>query len=118
MSLRSRMKTSQEKKRGADFVGKLKGALDEVLGPDRSKKMSFLSHIATTPAKQGRGYGSALCAAMAKEADARGLPSYVISSNVDGNTRFYNSNGYFTVKEIIVGDTDPTWEKEPVKIAI
>ncbi|THH30904.1 hypothetical protein EUX98_g3294 [Antrodiella citrinella] len=52
-----------------------------------------------------------------KRADAKGTASFVVSSNVEMNTPFYNHVGFYTVKEFVVGD-DPTWKKPPVVMAV
>lgn len=52
------------------------------------------------------------------QADRRCLPTYLISSNVKANTGFYNSLGFFTVKELLLGDDNPTWKEPPVVVAV
>ena len=44
--------------------------------------------------------------------------AWLISSNVEANTRFYNALGFHTVATIFAGDSNPTWQEEPVPIAI
>lgn len=46
--------------RGKEFGDKTAAAIKEAVG-DRAAKMFSLEHLATTPAKQGHGYGTALC---------------------------------------------------------
>ncbi|THH30901.1 hypothetical protein EUX98_g3295 [Antrodiella citrinella] len=110
------IRTAEQKRRSEEVSKKMDAAVREALG-DRKKDMFYLDHLGTTPAKQGRGYGTALCKVLADEADARGAASYLGSSNVETNTPFYNSVGFYTVKEFVVGD-DPTWKKPPVVIAV
>lgn len=40
-----------------------------------------------------------------------------MSSNIK-NTAFYNSVGFNTVAEIVLGDTNPEWEHPPVIICL
>lgn len=40
------------------------------------------------------------------------------SSNIAVNTPFYNSLGYYTVANIVVGDDNPAWKKSPVTVAL
>ena len=44
--------------------------------------------------------------------------AWLSSSNVEANTRFYNALGFHTVATIFAGDSNPTWQEEPVPIAI
>ena len=46
------------------------------------------------------------------------MHTYLISSNVKANTGFYNSVGFFTVKEVLLGDDNPAWKEPPVVFAI
>ncbi|THH31289.1 hypothetical protein EUX98_g2866 [Antrodiella citrinella] len=105
------------KRRSEELMGKLDETLEDALGDD-IPDMFYLNYLATTPSKQGRGYGTALCRAFTKEADARGVASYLVSSNVEANTSFYNQVGYRTIKMITLGEDDPTWTKPPVPVAI
>lgn len=124
--------------RMTEFMEKMQAAVKEAVG-DRAADMLLLERLATAPAKQGRGYGTALCEALndivsqsrfmlyatvadtvtrAGQADVRGLPLYLVSSNVAANTAFYNHVGYLTVKEIYVGDNDPSWKNPPIPVAL
>ena len=106
---------------------------------DRMDTMLVLDTIATTPSKQGHGYGSALAKVLNArvsinnnkihititrclhithtQADAEKRATVLVSSNVKVNTGFYNSLGFQTVATIYLGD-DPDWYEEPVPVAI
>lgn len=64
--------------------------------------MYYIDTIGTHPAKQGHGYGSILTEVVLDETDANSKATWLISSNVGTNTRFYNRLGFVTVKEVIV----------------
>ncbi len=51
------------------------------------------------------------------QADAHGLASWLMSSNVN-NTGFYNSLGFVTEADILMGDDDPDWHTKPVVIKL
>lgn len=81
------------------------------------RSMRSVNALATHPDFQRRGYGGALVDAITSLADAEGRSTYLFSSNPI-NTEFYNSHGFFTLAELMVGDDDPTWKKPPVPIAL
>lgn len=54
---------------------------------------------------------------MIVQADSIGCASWLLSSNV-ANTRFYESWGYVTVKEIMIGENNATWKKPPFPVLI
>lgn len=97
-------------------------------------------NLATAPAHQGKGYGSALmkrantevgCQTMTSEerthvdsgclrysqGDRLGCSSWLLSSNIV-NTPFYEHCGFTAAKEIIMGDDNPAWTKPPFKMLI
>ena len=80
--------------------------------------MIAIEHVGTSPEKQGHGYGTALCKIATAQADARGMKSYLVSSNIKTNTGFYNNLGYFSAAKVVLGEDNPTWHKEPVTIEI
>jgi hypothetical protein len=43
--------------------------------------------------------------------------TWLQSSNI-ANTEFYNSHGFFTIAEVVVGENNPTWDGEPVVVSI
>jgi len=111
------MKSKEQMKRIKEVQSKLRPALKEVVEA-HGKDMFCVEHLACTPAKQGRGYGTTLCKLVTEEADSRSLKTWLVSSNVKANTTFYNNLGFFNVKTIILGDENPTWKESPVKVDI
>ena len=51
------------------------------------------------------------------QADSRGRDLWLHSSNV-ANNPFYQSHGYEIIEEVKVGEDNPTWDREPVVVAI
>lgn len=121
--------------RGAEWGAKFKKTVEEVLG-DRKESMWYLAEVATHPDHQGHGYGSALIRQFTEQvcvvksikklsvvlertfqADAHGCASWLMSSNVN-NTGFYNSLGFVTEADILMGDDDPDWDTKPVVIKL
>ncbi|KAK7695767.1 hypothetical protein QCA50_000404 [Cerrena zonata] len=89
----------------------------QVLGEKR-KWMLQLDIVATICIRQHRGYGSALVKVLIDKSDLESRGVWLVSSNVEENTRFYNSLGFRTVTTIFVGDSNPLWQEQPVPIAI
>ena len=52
------------------------------------------------------------------QVDERGLACYLLSSDVEANTAFYNRVGYRTVKTFYLGDNNPSWNEAPVPVAL
>ena len=52
------------------------------------------------------------------QADRQRRASWLISAYTVENTRFYNSLGFFTVKQFLVGENNPRWNDEPVQVNI
>jgi len=90
--------------------------VEKVIG-QRKDDMIYLSLLATDPAFQGRGYGSALVEHVTSIADAQDRAAWLISSN-NGNTAFYNSHGFFSAGEVILGNDNPTWNQAPVIVPV
>jgi len=109
--------TEEQMKRRLEYTAKEPKAIEEAIG-DRKSEMLYLRLIFSHPKKQGRGYGYTLGKVATDRADELSMPMYLMSSNVDANTKFYNSLGFVTAAEIIVGDNNPTWGKPPVVIAL
>lgn len=99
-----------------------------------------ITTLATAPEKQGRGYGSALVAAVhdkvnqplllymparnlsaradvhwATQADARGAATFLLTSDAKG---FYEVVGYTMVAETVVGLDNPKWTGGPVALRV
>ncbi|THH31292.1 hypothetical protein EUX98_g2865 [Antrodiella citrinella] len=106
----------EQNKRLKEIQTKLRPAMREVM--QTHKEMFCIEHVACTPEKQGHGYGTTLCKLVTAEADLRSLETYLVSGNVEANTRFYNNLGFFAVKTIVLGDDNPTWKNAPIKVDI
>jgi GNAT superfamily N-acetyltransferase len=79
--------------------------------------MICLEGLATHPDHQGKGYGGTILDTIASFADTQDRAIYLLSSN-NANTFFYESHGFDTAVEIVLGDNDPTWDKKPFIIKI
>lgn len=100
--------------------------------------MINLTNLATVPEKQGRGYGTALVRHVTAQvplhlirysiarfahkdslwqADVQQCSTWLTSSNVV-NTKFYESCGFLTVAEILLGDNNPMWGKPPIVVPV
>ncbi|GJE95596.1 GNAT family N-acetyltransferase [Phanerochaete sordida] len=108
--------TSEQKTRRAEWARKLEEATKAALGDDATR-MVELTSVATAPERQGRGYASALVRLVTALADARGVGSWLVSSNV-ANRGFYAAFGYKVARTLYLGDEDPTWTLPPVPIDI
>ena len=67
----------------------------------------YLQFLATAPARQGQGYGSALLRTMLELADAEGRPAYH-EATTPRNRALYERHGYVTLGEIHVPNDGPT----------
>lgn len=108
--------TSQQKTRGRELTRKLNRALEEALR-GREDDMVCLRILYTTPARQGRGYASALVREVTKIADEQRRSTQLLSSNI-ANTEFYNSVGFVEKGRFTVGEDDPTWKEDPVTVSL
>jgi len=111
------IRDEEQMKRMQEVRSKLRPAMRELF-ETHGKNMFCIEHVGTIPAKQGRGYGTTLCKIVTKVADSRSLKTYLVSSNVSDNTTFYNNLGFFSVKTIVLGDDNPTWEEPPFEVEI
>ncbi|TFK43701.1 hypothetical protein BDQ12DRAFT_191612 [Crucibulum laeve] len=111
-----RLGSAEQHKRQKEFQDKVKDAISKHLG-DRVNDMLYLEIVATEPASQGRGYGGALVDAVTAVADSLLQESYLVSSNI-ANTEFYNSHGFKTARDILIGDQNPNWRKPPVVVKL
>lgn len=109
--------TEEQINRQQEHAAKELKAIEKAIG-DRKPEMLCLRLIFTNPKKQGRGYGYTLGRIATDRADELSKPIYLMSSNVKANTKFYNSLGFVTTAEIILGDSNPTWDKPPIVIAL
>ncbi|EMD40901.1 hypothetical protein CERSUDRAFT_121532 [Gelatoporia subvermispora B] len=106
----------EQRKRNAEAIAKRDAILKKLFG-DEISDMAELAGLATAPAAQGRGYGTALVREVTTIADAYGRSTWLVSSNVN-NTGFYESVGFRVVGEFALGENNPTWGKAPVIIRI
>ncbi|KIM46362.1 hypothetical protein M413DRAFT_441454 [Hebeloma cylindrosporum] len=110
--LSRRIGTAEQRKRNQEVEQKTQKALDMVLG-DRVKDMLTIMILATEPSSQKRGYGGALLDAVTSLADITGQACWLNSSNIE-NKGFYESHGFQTVAEIVIGNENPTWHHPPI----
>lgn len=107
----------EQKKRYKEMQTKTDDAIEKSIG-ERRHEMFVIASLMTHPAKQGRGYGTALVKAVTEQADAMGRATWLHSSNTKANTGFYRSLGFVTVAESVIGDDNPNWKGEPFVTAI
>jgi len=80
---------------------------------ERLEEMVHLDLLATSPMSQGKGYGFALVSAVTSTADLQNRSTYLLSSNIQ-NTTFYNSCGFTTIANVVLGSSNPSWKAPPV----
>lgn len=100
---------------GPELLGIFASNLFTVLGTmDRIEKVHpkrehyYLQTIGTDPAKQGKGFASAIMRRQLAASDAAGLPCYLESSK-DTNIPIYRSFGFETTGEIRIPDGPTLW---------
>ena len=94
----------------------MEAVTNTLLGASKSQ-MRVLASLATHPSYQGRGYASALIDALCERADYEGRSTWLFSSN-PANDAFYESFGFVRLGEAVVGENNPTWKGEPVRMAL
>ncbi|EJF55769.1 hypothetical protein DICSQDRAFT_72947, partial [Dichomitus squalens LYAD-421 SS1] len=82
---------------------------------DRYADMIEITHLGTSPEKQGLGYGTALVKVVTDIADGQGLAVTLITTDA---YRFYEFVGFELVAEKLVGVDNPTWDGAPVPIRL
>ena len=121
--------------RTKEWEDKSKALSQKVLG-SQIKEMMHVELLATDPSCQGRGYGGQVLdyatgfvseihylvftsstQATLFKADAQGRSMWLFSSNTN-NTEFYNSHGFFTAGNVVLGEEDPAWDEPPVIVPI
>ncbi|RPD62151.1 hypothetical protein L226DRAFT_613462 [Lentinus tigrinus ALCF2SS1-7] len=112
--LKSGKKSAEMRKREAEIATKLETMIKSALG-DRRASMMVLSGLATAPAKQGRGYATALVKTLNDKADALGCAVWLIT---DDAKWFYEDLGYVLVAEDWAGVDNPKWKGGPVPLRI
>jgi len=110
------LSSPQQKKRKQELRAKATALNESTLG-DRAKDMYYIDVPGTAPASQGQGYGGMLVDAITALADKDGRATYLLSSNIN-NTYFYNSHGFITVGQVVLGDDDPTWDRPPLIVPL
>jgi GNAT superfamily N-acetyltransferase len=68
----------------------------------------YLGVLGTTPARQGRGIGSALLGPVLARCDDEGVPAYLESSKY-ANLAFYRRHGFEVTGEIVLPDGPTVW---------
>ncbi|KAI0773654.1 hypothetical protein C8Q74DRAFT_1368229 [Fomes fomentarius] len=101
-------------KRMEEVNSKVKAIYSNVFG-DKIKDMFEIQVLATVPAKQGRGYGTALVKTVNKMADERGRAAYLLTTDA---YRFYETVGYKLVGEDWLGVDNPSWTGAPVPVRV
>ncbi|KAJ3525238.1 hypothetical protein NMY22_g10663 [Coprinellus aureogranulatus] len=91
--------------RANEYSEKVKAVVQAKLG-DRIKLMMSVPLVMTVPDRQGRGYASALLREMTNLADTRQEAFALVSIN-KANEGFYNSHGFQSVGEALLGEGNP-----------
>ncbi|KAF7798331.1 hypothetical protein EIP86_009552 [Pleurotus ostreatoroseus] len=102
----------EQKKRLDEIKDRVAQAAAAALGP-RLSTTAYIGLVCTARAAQGRGYASALIARVTAQADRERRGTWLVSSNT-ANEGFYNSVGFVTRGEIVVGEGNKTWGRPPV----
>ncbi|KAH6915065.1 hypothetical protein BKA70DRAFT_1420014 [Coprinopsis sp. MPI-PUGE-AT-0042] len=100
----------ESKMRRKEFAEKRAAVMKDTIG-DRSKDMILVSLVCTDPESRGHGYASALLATITRIADSLETACWLESSNIL-NEPFYNSHGFKTIGEAVIGDQNPTWREK------
>jgi len=108
--------SKEQKKRFKEVTLKLEDVVKNTLG-EKVDDMLYVDLLATSPTSQGKGYGSALVAAVTSMADLQNRTTFLLSSNIR-NTAFYNSCGFTTVASAVIGDSNPSWNASPVTVPL
>ncbi|RPD62163.1 hypothetical protein L226DRAFT_80472 [Lentinus tigrinus ALCF2SS1-7] len=101
-------------KRKLEFRTRITALIRLVLGPGINEMLE-IQVLATSPSKQGRGYGTALVNIVNDMADAQGRKTFVITGDAQG---FYETVGYRLVGEDWLGIDNPSWDGPPVPIRV
>ncbi|GJE93637.1 GNAT family N-acetyltransferase [Phanerochaete sordida] len=109
--------TPEQKKRVKEFGEKAKLCVGESLG-DKVQDMTTVEALLTLKEQRHKGYASSLVRAMMDQADEEGRGIWLVNSNIVDNTPFYESLGFKTVNYIVLGDDNPAWTGDPVKLAL
>jgi len=107
----------EQKKRRKEFADKVKSYAEESMGA-RVRDMLSVDALLTVREHRRKGYASSLVRTLTDQADKEGRAAWLVSSNIGDNTVFYESLGFKTSHYIVLGDNNPTWTEEPVKLAV
>ena len=97
-----------------------------------------VASVLTRIEQRGHGYASALIRALtdtvslsvcsmlrnraeeseSAKADREGRAVWLLNSNIEANTKFYNQLGFVAVGEIVIGDTNPSWKEDSIRVTI
>ncbi|TFK85839.1 hypothetical protein K466DRAFT_174404 [Polyporus arcularius HHB13444] len=100
--------------RRKEIITKSQALLEAAIG-ERVDELFEVQRLATVPAKQGRGYATALISVVHDLADAQGRATYVFT----GDTwKFYESVGYKLVGEDWFGNDNPKYHGPPGPIRL
>jgi GNAT superfamily N-acetyltransferase len=109
--------------------------IGKTLGP-QVEELVHVSTLATTPEKQGQGYGTALMKETIKyvrpisaysngntaclhlmQADDHGRGIF-LETDTEYNVSFYESLGFKVIGETKLGEHNPTWHEKPVTVSL
>ncbi|KAI0776013.1 hypothetical protein BD413DRAFT_602527 [Trametes elegans] len=112
--LLTRGDTPELKKRKSEFRDKIKLMIQEAFGDgDGVNDMYELQVLGTAPEAQGRGYASALVAAVTNMAVAEGRDTFVVSASA---CTFYEQLGFVVVSRDVLGGDNPDWDGVPIPV--
>ncbi|EKM52805.1 uncharacterized protein PHACADRAFT_186867 [Phanerochaete carnosa HHB-10118-sp] len=114
--IRELTRSEEQRKRFNEFMSKASSTAKEVLG-DKISQMIEVDSLATAPERQGRGYASTLVRLATDLGDARGVQSWLLSSNT-ANRGFFHELGFEIVATFYLGDDNPTWTEQPIPVDI
>ncbi|RDX44754.1 hypothetical protein OH76DRAFT_1408834 [Lentinus brumalis] len=114
VSLLGLLGSRELRKRRKEIIAKSHALLEAAIG-ERVDELFEVQRLATVPAKQGRGYATALISVVHDLADAQGRATYVFT----GDTwKFYESVGYKLVGEDWFGNDNPKYHGPPGPIRL
>jgi len=79
--------------------------------------MIYVSLLATHPSQQGRGYATALLKTIIAIADAQNRALFLHTSS-EANVEFYAAFGLVEVGHELLGEDNPTWHQDPVRVSL
>ncbi|KZT74809.1 hypothetical protein DAEQUDRAFT_719990 [Daedalea quercina L-15889] len=107
--------TKEQGKRRAEFRDKLKATIEKALS-DRVPELISLDGLSTAPERQGLGYASILVSELAAMADAQSRGIWLLTNF--HTTTFYARFGFKVAGTFLMGEGNPTWDKDPVVVCI